>query len=386
METIEQSIIPGLPDDLALRCIAKLSHGYHGTLECVSKGWRDLVRSEDYSCYKARNGWSGSWLFVLTQGLKNRWVAYDPDADRWHPLPRNIAVQDGWDHHGFEYVCVSSCLLVIGGCYVSSSSPREKTVVTGDVVRFDPFKKEWKRVASMRTPRAHFACAAVSGKVYVAGGRSAYSRLSNLVDSSSAEVYDPVADRWEELPAVPRPQMNSSGLGLSYKGSFHVMSDQVGIAEQISSGVFNPLEMSWSTVVDNWPSLMNYTVQVMKDDRPYTIVDSGLGGNVIQTRDTYEGEWYSVGSVPCVVVPNHPGESSPVVGFGFAALRDELCVIGGHVRIKLDAARFQIVRSSVMMVCNPLDRPLNWRETKPMCIPAGGLIIGCVSLEESSPP
>lgn len=184
---------------------------------------------------------------------------------------------------------------------------------------------------------------------------------------------------------MPRPQMNSSGLGLSYKGSFHVMSDQVGITEQISSGVFNPLEMSWSTVVDNWPSLMNYTVQVMKDDRPYTIVDSGLGGNVIQTRDTDEGEWYSVGAVPCVVVPNHPGESSPVVGFGFAALRDELYVIGGHVRIKSGAGRFELVRLSVVRVCNPLDRPLNWRETKPMCIPAGGLIIGCVSLEESSP-
>ena len=27
----------------------KLSHGYHGKLECVSKGWRDLVRSEAYT-------------------------------------------------------------------------------------------------------------------------------------------------------------------------------------------------------------------------------------------------------------------------------------------------------------------------------------------------
>ncbi|WZZ57716.1 hypothetical protein YC2023_057823 [Brassica napus] len=92
METIEQSIIPGLPDDLALKCIAKLSHGYHGKLECVSKGWRDLVRSDAYSCYKARNGWSGSWLFAHSN---NQWVAYDPDADRWHPLPRDGAIQDG---------------------------------------------------------------------------------------------------------------------------------------------------------------------------------------------------------------------------------------------------------------------------------------------------
>ncbi|CDY35074.1 BnaA06g10840D [Brassica napus] len=167
MGTIEQSIIPGLPDDLALRCISKLSHGYHGKLECVSKDWRDLVRCEAYSCYKARNGWSESWLFAHSN---NQLVAYDPDADRWHPLPRNEAIQDGWDHSGFACVCVSSCLLVIGGCYVSSFPREEPFVVTNVVMRFDPFKKEWKMVAGMRTPRTRFACAAVSGKVYVAGG------------------------------------------------------------------------------------------------------------------------------------------------------------------------------------------------------------------------
>ncbi|CAN6996370.1 unnamed protein product [Brassica rapa subsp. trilocularis] len=52
------------PRFASLRCIAKLSHGYHETLECVSKDWRDLVHSEAYSCYKPRNGWSERWLFA----------------------------------------------------------------------------------------------------------------------------------------------------------------------------------------------------------------------------------------------------------------------------------------------------------------------------------
>ncbi|KAL0651464.1 hypothetical protein Bca4012_094155 [Brassica carinata] len=383
MDSTEQSIIPGLPDDLALICIAKLSHGHHGALECVSRGWRDLLRSADYSCFKARNGWSGTWLFVLTEQSKNQWVAYDPEADRWHPLPRTRAVQDGWHHSGFACVCVSNCLLVIGGCYAPSLSsfPHQKPVVTGDVMRFDPFKKEWKMVASMRTPRTHFACSAVSGKVYVAGGRN----LTHSRGITSAEVYDPVADRWEELPAMPRPQMDC--LGLSYRGSFHVLSDQVGFAEQSFSEVFNPLEMSWSTVEDIWPfsRAMQFAVQVMKSDRVYTIVD--WGESLIKTRDTDEGEWYNVGSVPSVVLANHPRELE-AFGYGFAALRDELFVIGGKV-LKWEesgAGRFAIVRLSVVRVCNPLDRPLNWRETKPMCVPAGGSIIGCASLEESSLP
>ncbi|CAN6879218.1 unnamed protein product [Brassica oleracea] len=180
-------------------------------------------------------------------------------------------------------------------------------------MRFDLFKKEWKMVASMRTPRTRFACAAVSGKVY-----------------------DPVADRWEDLLEIPRPKMNCSWFGLSYKGSFH----QLRAGEQISTQAFNPVEMSWSTVVDIWPlpRRMNYAVQPQ------------------------------------------------VLGHGFAALRDELYVIGGRF-LKLEkSGSGGFERLSVVRVCDPLVRPLIWREAKPMCLPADGPITGCVSLEESSPP
>ncbi|KAE8679003.1 hypothetical protein F3Y22_tig00111402pilonHSYRG00644 [Hibiscus syriacus] len=40
-------VLPGLPDDLALRCLARFSHGYHGVLESVSNRWKDLVRSSN---------------------------------------------------------------------------------------------------------------------------------------------------------------------------------------------------------------------------------------------------------------------------------------------------------------------------------------------------
>ncbi|KAF8094538.1 hypothetical protein N665_0360s0040 [Sinapis alba] len=229
-------IIPCLLDDLALRCVVKLSRGgYHGALECVSKGWRDLLR---YSCYKARNGWSGSWLFVLrTNGL------------------------------------LMTLKLIV------SSFPHQKHVVTKDVKRFDPFKKEWRLVASMLTPRTHFACIAVSGKVYVAGG----CNLTHSRGITSAEVYDAVADRWDLQSKIHLRELEA-------------------------------------------------------------------------------------------------------FGYGFAALRDELYVIRGKVLKweESEVGRFDIVRLPVVRVCNPLDRPLHWRETKPMCSPAGGSITAC--LEECSLP
>jgi hypothetical protein len=194
---VNGSIIPGLPDDLGLRCLAKMSHGHHGLLETVSKGWRDLIRSSDYAAFKAREGWCGDWLFVLTDGSRTEWVAYDPQADTWHPLPKISTALPECEHFGFSCVCVCNRLLVIGGSYkpLEPAFPHQSPSITNDVLQFDPYKKQWTSIASMRTPRSHFACSVISGKVYVAGGRnSSFTRGLAL-----AEVYDPLTDKYVHM-------------------------------------------------------------------------------------------------------------------------------------------------------------------------------------------
>ena len=49
MEPVNQCTIPGLLDDLALRCLAKLSHGHHKVFESVSTKQRDLILSSDFA-------------------------------------------------------------------------------------------------------------------------------------------------------------------------------------------------------------------------------------------------------------------------------------------------------------------------------------------------
>ncbi|XWS58539.1 hypothetical protein CRYUN_Cryun08bG0042600 [Craigia yunnanensis] len=58
-------------------------------------------------------------------------------------------------------------------------------------------------------------------------------------------------------------------------------------------------------------------------------------------------------------------------GYGFAALRHELYVLGEKVLKWEDsgAGRFDVVRLAGVRVCDPLQRPLNWREIRPMCRP-----------------
>lgn len=189
-----EPIIPGLPDDLALRCLARVSHGFHGLLETVSKKWREVTRGMEYANFKAREGWSGDWLFVLTEGSENQWVAYDPEADRWHPIPKMPRTHPDWKHTGFSCVCVGDRFLVIGGAYASNDPgfPHQKPIITNEVYQFNPFRKEWTMVSSMQTPRSHFACCVISGKVYVAGGRN----LSCPRGLTLAECYNPLSNKY----------------------------------------------------------------------------------------------------------------------------------------------------------------------------------------------
>jgi hypothetical protein len=173
-------------------------------------------------------------------------------------------------------------------------------------------------------------------------------------------------------------------LGLSYKGKFYVLSDQVGLPDQKTSEVFSPSDRKWCTVEDIWPfsRAMQFAVQVIGDDRVYTVVD--WGESLIKTRNTDKGDWYNVGLVPSVVLPDH---SRPLeaFGYGFAALRHELYILGGKV-LKWEesgAGRFDIVKLGLVRVCDPSVMPLRWRKTRPMCGSAHGSIIGCASLEEN---
>ncbi|XP_016433856.1 F-box/kelch-repeat protein At1g16250-like [Nicotiana tabacum] len=381
METIHQPIIPGLPDDLALRCLAMISHGYHGILETVCREWRKLFHSAEYSNYKAREGWCGNWLFVLTEGSENQWIAYDPEADRWHPLPRVPTSHPKQKHLGFSCACVSNKFLLIGGTYEASDQvfSRQKALTTNEVFQFDPFRKEWRRVTSMKTPRSHFACSVVSGKVYVAGGRDTSSRGGLAL----VEVYNPLTDKWEDLPPLPSPQMDC--IGLSFEGKFYVLTDLVGLLEQETSVVFDPSDETWLSIDDIWPfsRAMHLGIQVLDGGHICTVVD--WGGSSVKTREVEDGEWHHRGLVPPVILPDHP-RPLEVFDYGFAALRNEIYVLGGRVLRweETGTGKFNIVKLSTVRVCNPLSLPLRWRETRPMCKPASGSILGCASMETRS--
>src|SRR5262249_3745342 len=114
---------------------------------------------------------------------------------------------------------------------------------------------------------------------------------------------------------MPNPQVDC--LGLSYEGKLYVLSDQVGLSAMTISQVFDPSNKTWCTVEDIWPfsRAMQFAVQVMGNSQVYTVVD--WGESLIKTRNSEEGEWYNIGSVPSVILPNHTRALEPF-SYGFA--------------------------------------------------------------------
>ncbi|KAJ8620368.1 hypothetical protein MRB53_028897 [Persea americana] len=344
LDFVYQAIIPGLPDDLALRCLAKLSHGYHGLVE-----------------YNQTN---------------IQWNAFDPEADRWHPLPRIPSATCGYAHFGFSCVTIRNRFLVIGGHFCPNDTfipPQENSSPTNDVMQFDPFRKQWSRLASMQTKRSDFACAVVCDKVYVAGGWNSSSRRLD-----SAEVYDPLQDKWDDLPRLPI--LLRDCFGVSYDGKFHVFKRKGYPSHQNLCLVFNPIDKMWHPVKDICLNvrLMN-VITTTVGDHFYTITESD--GNIVCARYKDQQDWQALGRVPPVVLPNH-SRLLESFSFGFTALGRDLYVVGGKVIKWNEFIRtFDIVQLDLVRVCDVTVLPLRWRKTRPMHGTCGA-VVACGCLKE----
>eukprot|EP00249_Psilotum_nudum_P007580 c20672_g1_i1 orf=206-1249(-) len=295
--SIVEPLIPGLPDDLALQCLAKISHGYHGVLQAVCKRWQRLIGSQTYIRAQAQEGRCGDWLFVLTEETKDgRWNAYDPAADRWHFLPRVPDIRSRQHHHGFACTGVGKKLLVMGGYYTSNDTVTQpvKFYATNEVLQFDPFTKQWSRVASMRVARCNFACAVIGGKVYVAGGCSS-SRSNPLAD---AEVYDSATDKWQDLPPLPSAREDCVGVNLG--GLFYVVAGVVdNHISQKQAEVFDPERSVWYSIWDMWLFARQMPCPVTAVDGCIYALDD-WDANYIKAWKPYGMGWEKLGPVPPV--------------------------------------------------------------------------------------
>jgi hypothetical protein len=207
-------LIPGMPDDVAVDCLARVPHRSFRSVRGVCRGWRGAAVAPEFALARAGAGASEDLVYLLQFGIQADGSPGDGDGDapanaqaygvsvynvttgEWRreraapPLPMfaqcaavggRLAVMGGWDTKTFEPVA--------------------------DVHVLDAATGVWRRGAPMRCARSFFACAEAGGKIYVAGG---HDKLKNAL--KTAETYDAGADAWDPLPDMSEERDECDGM------------------------------------------------------------------------------------------------------------------------------------------------------------------------------
>ncbi|KAK9281965.1 hypothetical protein L1049_004874 [Liquidambar formosana] len=340
-------LIEGLPDAVALRCLAWVPFYLHPKLELVSHSWRSALRSPEL--FKARQelGSSEDLLCVCAFEPENSWQLYDPLRDLWITLPVLPSRVRHLAHFGV--VSTAGKLFVLGGCSDAVdplTGDQDGSFATNEVWSYDPVIWQWAPCASMLVPRTMFACCVLNGKIVVAGGFTSCRK-----SISQAEIYDPEKDVWISIPDLHCTH-NSACSGVVINGKVHVLHKGLS------------------------------TVQVLENVRPgWTVSDCGwLQGPMAVVKGALFVMSHGIifkqnGEARKVVVS--ASEFRRRIGFAMIGLGDEIYVIGGVIgpdRWNRDIKPL----SDVDVLTIGSERP-TWRQVAPMTR-CRGTILGCTQL------
>ena len=219
------SILPGLPNDLAHLCLAFVPLCHHGRLKVVSKAWHSAFSSR--RLLDTRRKWKKVEDFLcifrddpsLTCG-----EIFDPRTEAWALLPPMPCDPSTYGLTNFHCIAVDSSLLIIGGSLFDARSfPIDKPLASSKVFKYDPCRSCWERLSNMRVPRGSFACGVYDEDcIIVAGGGSRHEQFpSEGSRISAAEKYDMKNDRWHFVEGLKN--IRGGCVGFMYEGEFWVI-------------------------------------------------------------------------------------------------------------------------------------------------------------------
>jgi hypothetical protein len=193
-------MIPGLPEEVAEKCLLHLPFLYHRLFRTVSSAWNRFLTESPAKPLLAPAGsgagagavaaastsFSLPFLFTFAFDPVSRRLqcqALDPFSRRWLLLP---PLPGGAAAGSFAVVGLPTRgeIYVIGG--VEEGGDKE----VRSVAVYSAVRNGWEQAAAMRTPRGYMAGGEVGGRLVVAG------------EDGEAELFDPEQGRW--APAAAR--------------------------------------------------------------------------------------------------------------------------------------------------------------------------------------
>ncbi|XP_023511586.1 F-box/kelch-repeat protein SKIP30 [Cucurbita pepo subsp. pepo] len=340
-------LIDGLPDAVALRCLARVPFHLYPKLELVSKSWLAAIRSSELFRVRQEIGSSEDLLCVCAFEPENLWQLYDPLRDLWITIP----VLPSRIRHLAHFGAVSTAgkLFVLGGGSDDVdplTGDQDRNFATNEVWSYDPIIHRWFQRASMLVPRAMFACCVLGGRIVVAGGFTSCRK-----SISQAEMYDPDKDVWIPLPDLHHTH-NSACTGVVIGGKLHVLHKGLSTVQ-----IFDDVQLEWRVEDYGWLQ------------GPMAVVQGSL--YVMSHGHIFKHD----GEVRKVVIS--ASEFRQRIGFAMIGLRDEIYVIGGD--IGPDRLNWDIKPTSdVDILTTGGERP-TWRHAASMT-KCCGAIRGCARL------
>ncbi|KAL7121352.1 hypothetical protein ACP275_02G177300 [Erythranthe tilingii] len=233
IESEKPSLIPGIPDDIALCCLARVPRKYHPILNCVSKRWRDLIGSQEWLSYRVEHKLDETWIYALCRDKSEQLCMYALDPDQlksgWKQirgLPYNCLKRKGV---GFEVL--GKNIYLFGGCGWIEDA-------TDEVYRYDASVNTWTRDGSLSTPRCFFAFEALDGKIYAIGGLGRNSSNPHLWD-----IYESRTNCWSSH-ADPNilPDIEDS---MVFDGKIYIRCGNSSVSPHVYAVVYEPSSGMW---------------------------------------------------------------------------------------------------------------------------------------------
>jgi hypothetical protein len=204
-----------------------------------------------------------------------------------------------------------------GGVYVHGGYEAQQalTAPSGVLLRYEPDRDRWRRLAPSPTPRAAHAAAVIGHRLYVAGGANDSGSLRSL------DVYDFQRGSWSRGPSFPGPARNHT-TGVASGGRFYVLAGR-DAGNFTAAERYDPRRREWQQLPPLRTPRGGIASARLSDGRIVVFGGERLepGGTTIaevELFDPRDGRWRSL---PDMRTPRH--------GLGGAALGRRVFAIEG---------------------------------------------------------
>ncbi|XP_041705208.1 influenza virus NS1A-binding protein homolog A-like [Coregonus clupeaformis] len=179
---------------------------------------------------------------------------------------------------------------------------------------YDPKEDRWTFTAPMRTARARFQMAVLTGQLYVMGGSNGHSD-----ELSCGETYDPHTDTWAQVPELRTNRCNAGVCSLNNKLFVVGGSDPCGQKGLKNCDAFDPVTKTWNNCAPL--NIKRHQAAVCELDGFMYVIGGAESWNCLNTVERYNPE----NNTWTLITPMNVARR----GAGVAVYDGKLLVVGG---------------------------------------------------------